>query len=251
MEKFLVIGLGYVAKKHVEAIAANGHEVTGICDVHNVAGWVDRYFPKAKFIEPNKIKNEYDYISICTPNNTHASYLERLALHTEAGLICEKPVVLPSELSELSGMVKSSADVILQLRLHPIVEEIKQMDGLDIIYHTYRGDWYEKSWKGDVNLSGGAIVNIGIHIIDMIIYALGKPLHFGYSNSVRKAQVTMRYEKRTINIDIDTTKPTQRTINGMELHNFEHMHILSYEKILKGEGFKVKDALGALELINE
>ena len=44
---------------------------------------------------------------------------------------------------------------------------------IDLSYVTTRGKWYLKSWKGDVQKSGGVATNIGIHFFDMITWIFG------------------------------------------------------------------------------
>lgn len=241
MHKFLVIGLGYIAPKHVQAIADCGHEVTGICDINNTAGWVDKYFPKAKFYYPDELKDEFDYVSICSPNHTHLDYIDKF---NHGKIICEKPFVLPGETTG------KEVSVILQLRYHNIVGMIKSMENIDIEYYTYRGHWYDRSWKADIRKSGGIACNIGIHILDLLVYCFGMPDYFDNISTNRTAHIEMGYPDRTVNINIDLNKEFRRTINGVELTGFEDLHTLTYHEILAGRGFNTKDALQAISLLS-
>jgi len=40
-------------------------------------------------------------------------------------------------------------------------------------YITSRGPWYNYSWKGREEVSGGVATNIGIHFFDMLIWLFG------------------------------------------------------------------------------
>ena len=40
-------------------------------------------------------------------------------------------------------------------------------------YVTPRGRWYERSWKGDPERSGGLLTNIGIHMFDFLLWKFG------------------------------------------------------------------------------
>ena len=42
-----------------------------------------------------------------------------------------------------------------------------------LTYVTPRGLWYEQSWKGDVERSGGLATNIGIHMFDLLGWLFG------------------------------------------------------------------------------
>ena len=44
---------------------------------------------------------------------------------------------------------------------------------VDLTYITSRGSWYLRSWKGDVNKSGGIATNIGVHFFDMLYFVFG------------------------------------------------------------------------------
>ena len=73
--------------------------------------------------------------------------------------------------------------LILQLRLHPSIVELKEkvMNGpkdkvydIDLTYLTSRGHWYYTSWKGDDSKSGGIATNIGVHFFDMLTWLFGE-----------------------------------------------------------------------------
>ena len=44
---------------------------------------------------------------------------------------------------------------------------------MSLDYITSRGPWYDISWKGDEEKSGGILFNIGIHFFDMLIHIFG------------------------------------------------------------------------------
>ena len=43
-----------------------------------------------------------------------------------------------------------------------------------LTYMTGRGRWYNVSWKGTVEKSGGIATNIGIHFFDLLIWLFGQ-----------------------------------------------------------------------------
>ena len=47
------------------------------------------------------------------------------------------------------------------------------MNNVEVIYYTFRGDWYFKSWKNIKLFSGGLLVNIAIHFFDILIWIFG------------------------------------------------------------------------------
>ena len=100
--------------------------------------------------------------------------------------ICEKPLVLNpwniDALHEIEKEYNKKIYNILQLRLHPVLIDLKNRidtgtcrhkHDLDLTYITSRGNWYFTSWKGDIHKSGGIATNIGIHFFDMLTWIFG------------------------------------------------------------------------------
>ena len=44
---------------------------------------------------------------------------------------------------------------------------------MSLTYITARGPWYDVSWKGREDRSGGIVTNIGIHFFDLLIWLFG------------------------------------------------------------------------------
>ncbi|MFO8091032.1 MAG: Gfo/Idh/MocA family oxidoreductase [Desulfatiglandaceae bacterium] len=200
-KNFALIGAaGYVAPRHMRAIAETGNRLVAALDPNDSVGVIDSYFPEAAFFteferfdrhaEKLRRKGEeaVDYVSICSPNYLHDAHM-RFALRIGADAICEKPLVLnPWNLDALAELqAENGAQVwnILQLRLHPSIIALKQkvaaelaqnpdkMYNIDLTYLTSRGRWYFVSWKGALEKSGGIATNIGIHFFDMLMWIFG------------------------------------------------------------------------------
>ena len=70
---------------------------------------------------------------------------------------------------------------MLQLRLHPALaafrEELRKDPAtrhrVRLSYLTARGRWYDVSWKGVEERSGGIGTNIGIHFFDLLLWLFG------------------------------------------------------------------------------
>jgi UDP-N-acetyl-2-amino-2-deoxyglucuronate dehydrogenase len=197
---FALIGAaGYIAPRHMKAIADTGNQLIAMLDKYDGVGVVDKFFPGAEFFtEPERFdrhldrlrrQRDYniDYVSICSPNYLHDSHI-RLALRNGADAICEKPIVLNpwnlDALAEIEQENKKKIFNILQLRYHPSIVQLKEeiekgppgkVYDIDLAYITSRGRWYFRSWKGDISKSGGIATNIGVHFFDMLSWIFGKP----------------------------------------------------------------------------
>lgn len=197
MVSFGIIGAaGYVAPRHLAAIAAVGGRLSVAQDVSDSARALDEYFPEAAFftnidrLERHLVKEaragrHLDYVSICSPNHLHDAHI-RFAFRNGAHAICEKPVVInPWNLDLLRQEEQQYGRrvwTILQLRLLPSLVELRdrviaadpgRRFVVDLSYVTERGSWYFASWKGDEELSGGIATNIGIHFFDLLQWIFG------------------------------------------------------------------------------
>jgi len=293
MKNFGLIGAaGYIAPRHMKAIKDTENLITVALDRFDSVGIIDKYFPEAKFfVEPERFdrflfktkstENKVDYISICSPNYLHDAHI-RLALRNDAHAICEKPLVLNPwnilALEELEKETEKKIFNILQLRLHPSIYELKKkidqgpndkIYDIDLSYLTSRGNWYNISWKGDLNKSGGIATNIGVHFFDMLTWIFGEVknniIHFLEKDKaagfleLKKARVRwfLSINKSYIPKKIqEQGSQTYRSIiiNGKEIEfsgGFTDLHTLSYEQILLGNGFDLKQALPSIKLVHD
>ncbi len=219
-----------------------------------------------------------DYLSICSPNYLHDSHI-RFGLRQGATVICEKPLVLnPWNVEALDQIQQETGKEvfnILQLRLHPDIIALKEkvaaadpakIFDFDIAYITSRGNWYYTSWKGDVSKSGGIATNIGIHFFDMLIWIFGAVKEaIVHVHTHDRASGFLQLEKARVrwflSINEDTLPEAVRakgqrtyrsiTLEGTEIEfseGFTDLHTKSYQGILDGKGFNLREALPSIEL---
>lgn len=233
-----------------------------------------------RHIDKKRRKGEkIDYVSICSPNYLHDAHI-RFSLRNNAGAICEKPLVLNpwniDGLEEIEAETGSQVYNILQLRLHPSLKALKkQVEELnqdrkyeiDLTYITSRGHWYSTSWKGYNEKSGGIATNIGIHFYDMLMWIFGNvqqnEVHLleadksaGYLE-LENARVRwfLSVDENTLPENIKAAgQRTYRsiTVDGNEIEfsgGFTDLHTLSYEGILAGDGFGLKEARPSIETV--
>lgn len=236
----------------------------------------DRHLEK---LRRNKIRT--DFVSVCTPNYLHDAHI-RFGLRHQADVICEKPIVLnPWNLAALEEIEKETGRKvynILQLRLHPSVIALKEKVAIeksdkkydfDLTYITSRGNWYYASWKGESQKSGGIATNIGVHFFDMLIWIFGKvqksvlhiQTHDRASGFLELEHARVRWflsiNGETLPKEVKENRQTtyrSLTIDGANFEfsdGFTNLHTLSYQGILGGEGFELKKALPAIELVHQ
>ncbi len=291
MKKFALTGVtGYIAPRHLQAIKDTGNELVAALDVHDSVGILDRYFPNASFFAEferferhlERLKREgdpIDYLSICAPNFLHDAHI-RLALRTGADAICEKPIVLNpwnlDALEEIEHETGHKVFNILQLREHVAIKELKQKVKLEnkkgkheivLTYITSRGIWYDFSWKGVIEKSGGIATNIGVHFFDMLGWIFGKVQRNDlYLKEKRRASGFLEFENANVRWylsleksdlpkeAVDNGQPTFRSLllDGEEFQfsqGFTDLHTKVYQSILDGKGFGINDARQAIEIV--
>jgi len=292
MKNFAITGVaGFVAPRHLEAIRATGNRLVAAADPHDAVGVLDRYaFDVRFFTEIERFDRHLEklrrgpeeqrvhYLSICTPNYLHDAHI-RLALRVGADAICEKPLVINpwnlDALEELERETGRRVSTILQLRLHPTLQALKRRiaDGnphhryrVGLTYITARGRWYQTSWKGSADRSGGLATNIGIHFFDMLIWLFGPPRrcdvfvrdHWTTAGELEleQADVSWSLSADPAHLPFAATpgkKTTFRsiTVDGEEVEfseGFTDLHTRSYEEILAGRGFGIEAARPSVEL---
>ena len=273
----------------MKAIKSIGGDLIVAFDPKDSVGIIDSHFPDAHFFVEferfdrhiDKMKRhgqKIDYVSICSPNYLHDAHC-RFALRSDADAICEKPLALnPWNIDGLAEIEKETGrkiSTILQLRLHPAIQELKRkVDAspnstfaVDLTYITSRGRWYHASWKGDESKSGGVATNIGVHFFDMLSYIFGpvtqNTVHLhdeeraaGYLEC-GSAQIRwfLSIDRNDLPENVQGQKMTYRsvTIDGEEIEfseGFTDLHTRSYEEILGGRGYGINAVRPSIEIVS-
>ncbi len=289
-KRFALIGAaGYIADRHMKAIKETGNTLVCATDRFDVMGRIDSYFPDAEFFLEHENFDKYmddlsmsgrpiDMVSICTPNYMHPSHI-RFALRNGADAICEKPLVIfPKDMhiiKDIEAETRKRVYTVLQLRYHQTILDLKRkidngdkdkIHDIDLSYITTRGKWYLKSWKGDVQKSGGVATNIGIHFFDMLTWIFGNVKeNIVHAYETNKAAGFLRLEKARVRwfLSLDANDlPSYATERGMHTFRsinvdgdevefsggFTDLHTVTYQNILDGNGFGIDDARESIEL---
>ena len=292
MKNFAITGVaGFVAPRHLEAIKATGNRLVAAMDPHDAVGVLDRYGYDVRFFTEferfdrhlEKLRRGPDeqrvhYVTICSPNYLHDAHI-RQAMRIGADVICEKPLVINpwnlDALEELESETGRRINTVLQLRLHPDLAALKQRldteppstrHSVCLTYVTTRGRWYDVSWKGSDERSGGIVTNIGIHFFDLLLWLFGPvhawAVHLRDSRRVAGALELARArvvwflstDTRDLPFPVEAgRRSTFRSIavDGQEIEfsdGFTNLHTRVYEEVLGGRGFGVADARPSVEL---
>ena len=226
-------------------------------------------------------EHRVDWVAICSPNYLHDAHI-RLALRNGANALCEKPIVInPWNLDALQQLeIETGRRVftVLQLRVHPQLIALRERlrartparrAQVSLVYITSRGPWYQVSWKGSEEKSGGIGTNIGVHLFDLLIWLFGKPAHSTLSvNEPRRmgGRARARAGRRQV-VPVDEPRRSAGgrpgaaarprialiTIDGEPVEfseGFTDLHTEVYRRTLQGEGFGIEDARASIELVS-
>lgn len=183
-----IIGYGRIARKHVEAIKANGDKLVAVCDIDPqrldlLDEEVLRFSELESFLR-QKIK--LDLIAICTPSGTHAEIALK-CIENGYSVLVEKPMALSiSDADAIIAFAKRygvKVGICHQNRFNSSAQILKnalQNQKLGTISHASihvrwnRNDAYYKqaSWRGTWAMDGGCLMNQCIHGIDFLLYMM-------------------------------------------------------------------------------
>lgn len=191
--RFGIVGCGAIARWHVAAIdAAEGAELSAVMDVNAAfAKSCGEQYGVPSFCDLDTMLREgsIDAVSICTPSGLHAEAAIK-ALQAGKHVVLEKPMAITAESLEalLQAERESTGRLcpISQMRSRPDVQRAKKLieDGVlgrlvlaDLSMKYYRTPEYyqEKKWRGTRSMDGGgALMNQGIHGLDLMRYLCGE-----------------------------------------------------------------------------
>ena len=192
--RFGILGCGVIAGVHAEAIGSlDEAELAGASDFNAQFG---RQFCEKRGVRFYDSYDEMladesiDVISVCTPSHCHADNAIR-ALRAGKHVVLEKPMALTMEEAERVASVCEETGlkltVVSQLRFSPDIQKVKRLveEGAfgrlvfcNLSMRYWRSEEYfsASSWRGRREFEGGgALMNQGIHGIDLMQYILGVP----------------------------------------------------------------------------
>jgi predicted dehydrogenase len=188
-----VAGLGYAGTTHITAFSK--HPATQVMAIagkeqDRLVSLSDQFdVPKTSTDWEDLVTDpEIDIVSIATPNALHHP-IAVAALNAGKHVFCEKPLSITKlQAQEMVAAAKANQrilEVAFNYRRRQDIALVRQMvasDELGAIYHS-RVSWKRRagipgmgSWFTSASLAGGgALIDLGPHIIDSLLYMLGEP----------------------------------------------------------------------------
>ncbi|MFN4285587.1 MAG: Gfo/Idh/MocA family protein [Lacibacter sp.] len=187
--RFAIIGCGRIAQRHAEHIS-NKAQLAAVCDVvpEKADALAQKYHTNAYYSISDLLnnRNEFDVLSVCTPNGLHAEH-SIMALNAGVHVLCEKPMALT--VADCGRMIQAAEKnnrrlfAIKQNRYNPPVAAVKQLidDGklgkinsIQLSCFWNRNEaYYANSWKGTKDLDGGTLYTQFSHFVDLLYWMVG------------------------------------------------------------------------------
>ena len=195
------LGAGWIGKHRLRAIAdADVADIVFVGDASQAAlkefaallpGVALEATPEAMFRHP------IDGLVIATPSALHATQAIE-ALQRGIAVFCQKPLARTAEEAGRVVAAARNADVLLGVdfsyrhtqgmrRIRELVAQgrLGQVYAVDLVFHNAYGP--DKPWFHDMAQSGGGcLMDLGIHLIDLALWALDRPRVLGASGTLWK-----------------------------------------------------------------
>ncbi|CAM3220507.1 Gfo/Idh/MocA family oxidoreductase [Paenibacillus lupini] len=186
-----IVGAGSISNMHLQSYARNKDvDITAVCDLNENRAQDKAQQFGAKYIftdyQQMLAKAELDAISICTWNNSHAP-ISIAALDAGKHVLVEKPLcktlaeaLLVQEAVERSGKLLQVGFVRRYASNTAILKQFIDHGELGSIYFAkatcLRRLGNPGGWFSDKERSGGGpLIDLGVHIIDLCWYLMGRP----------------------------------------------------------------------------
>ncbi|AIE61381.1 Gfo/Idh/MocA family protein [Bacillus methanolicus] len=190
MINFAIVGMGHIAKKHIEAIEnAEGANLYAICDTNpdrleiDLPG-VKKYTDLVLMLDENP---DIHVVNICVPSGLHAK-LTKIAAERKRHVIVEKPMSL--KLEDAEEMIKVTKEhgvklaVVHPNRFRPAIQKLKkQMDkgafgklshaNATVRWNRNQAYYDQADWRGTKEFDGGVLMNQAIHNLDLMLWLMG------------------------------------------------------------------------------
>ena len=194
MTNFAIIGCGVIAATHAQALEALRGEdcaLYGACDIipeKADAFAAEHSVPHVYYDYRDALADPaVDVVCVCVPSGTHGEICIAAA---EAGkaIVCEKPMeITPERVGAVIEAVEKAhvkMQCIFQRRMMPAAIAVRRavrsgklgricLAGADLKYYRDQAYYNSAGWRGTWELDGGgALMNQGVHGIDLILWML-------------------------------------------------------------------------------
>ncbi|HOD93507.1 MAG TPA: Gfo/Idh/MocA family oxidoreductase [Clostridia bacterium] len=270
--RYGIIGCGGIAHTHAESLMQiKGAKLIGVsgCSAQEPLGFAQKYGIKSFDSTELLLKSqEIDAVTICTPSGFHAAIAINAAENKKHAII-EKPLSLTAksakQVVEAFKRNKVTGSVISQLRFSEEIRKAKKliadkklgdiiMTNLTMKYFRSQEYYDAGNWRGTWKLDGGgAMMNQGIHGIDMLLFLIGETKNvYGYIRTLThnievedNAVALVEFKNGSLGTITASTSIVPAKNKTIEVHGTKGTILIEEERIrylhIKGEKEYIAD----------
>lgn len=184
-----IVGLGGIGSYHADLVGDTDAElVAGLDSDPSARQRFESDYGVETDTEPAPFYDAVDTVIVTTPNAYHEEYAVG-ALEAGCAVLVEKPLAHTLESAERIAAVAESTDEICMVGFHnrfdPRSEALAayrddgffgEITHVDATYVRRRGIPGQGTWFTDAEVAGGgAMIDIGVHVLDLVLWLLGFP----------------------------------------------------------------------------
>lgn len=187
-----IIGCGRVAANHALGATASGAELLWCCDIEEerARNLAEHYGASGFSTDVHDVFGDsaVDSVSVCTDHGSHADLCIEAMAHGKHVLV-EKPISINARQGSRMIAVSERENVLLgvcfQHRFDGLWRAIREtvrngvlgkVTAVSVVVQCSKPPTYYAGWRGTLAQEGGsALINQGIHALDLVIWTLGIP----------------------------------------------------------------------------
>jgi len=229
--KTAIIGLG---KRMIEdhlpaAVESENFNVLAVCDINSEkVDIISKQYQVDGFTSLDDMlgKTKFDVAIVSVPHNQYASIILKLA-ESKVNIIKEKPFATSTEEALRFHNIVSSNNVFLgvtlQRRFNPIFQAFHQLKKRIGKIYSIEGSYVmniaklDEGWRSSREMAGGGVlVDMGYHLIDLLVWYMGLPTSVTAKLS-RGNRLGQNYDvEDTVNLLFDYSfgKPEEKVVGN-------------------------------------
>lgn len=208
---FGIVGCGVIAFTHAKALEQLKQyncNLYAVCDIipEKADAFAKEHGAGHVYYNYNDLLADpaVDIVCVCTPSGIHGEVCIAAAKAGKA-IVCEKPMeITPAKIEQIVNAVEKAGvkmQCVFQRRLMPVAIAVRQaiadgkfgkicMANARLKYYRDQNYYNSAGWRGTWDLDGGgALMNQGVHGVDLILWMLNEPIDTLYG----KAQTLARH----------------------------------------------------------
>lgn len=259
--RFAVIGCGIIGKTHAETIKSLSPdaELVAVVDVDNdrAEQFAASYgVDSSTSIADTVARADVDAVAICTPSGQHAD-IAVAALEHGKNVVIEKPIDITLDAARRIGDAEANSTgkvaVISQHRFDEASQVVHQAlqagkfgrltSGVASMAWWRSQEYYDSAgWRGTWEFDGGgALMNQGIHTIDLLLWYLGTPVDVvAFSECLAHERIevedtavaALRFESGALGVIHGTTAAYPGLSTRVQVHGDRGSAIIDGDKLV-------------------